>query len=210
MKEKEWLEKRKKGISGTDASAILGLNPYKTSIDVWSNKVHGLDVPFTSNLAVEYGLKAEKPLIDLFALDYQEYKVSHKDYDFRVCKEYDFLIGSLDGELIEKSSGEHGVLEVKTTTILNSMHKEKWNNKIPDNYYIQVLHYMIVTGYSFAFLKAQLKSIIDGETYLQTKHYKINREEVIKDIDYLRGKEIEFWNKYVLTKKQPPLALPQI
>ena len=34
-----WLKLRKKGISGTDVSAILGDNPYKTALDVWKDKL---------------------------------------------------------------------------------------------------------------------------------------------------------------------------
>ena len=30
-----WLEFRTQGIGGSDAAAILGLNPYKTNVQVW-------------------------------------------------------------------------------------------------------------------------------------------------------------------------------
>ena len=34
----QWLTERTKGIGGSDASAILGNNPYKTSKDLWEEK----------------------------------------------------------------------------------------------------------------------------------------------------------------------------
>ncbi len=38
MNKEEWLEERKNGIGGSDAATILGLNPYKTNIDLWEEK----------------------------------------------------------------------------------------------------------------------------------------------------------------------------
>ena len=38
MTEKQWLEERKNGIGGSDAATILGLNPYKTNIQLWEEK----------------------------------------------------------------------------------------------------------------------------------------------------------------------------
>ena len=34
----EWLQERKKGIGGSDAAAILGLNPYMSNVDLWEIK----------------------------------------------------------------------------------------------------------------------------------------------------------------------------
>ena len=110
------------------------------------------------------------------------------------------------GEIKEKATEEMGVLEIKTSEILKSMQKEKWNDRVPDNYFIQVLHYLNVTGYSFADLFAELNY---ENNYQVTKTYEILREDVEKDIEYLQGKEIEFWN-YVETKTRPPLTLPKV
>ena len=38
MTREEWLEARKNGIGGSDAATILGLNPYKTTIELWEEK----------------------------------------------------------------------------------------------------------------------------------------------------------------------------
>ena len=99
--------------------------------------------------------------------------------------------------------------ECKTTNILQSRQKEKWDHRIPDNYYIQVLHYLMVTEFDFVMLKAQLKSEFNGDVYLQTRHYKIERSEVEDDIQYLIDAERSFWES-VQAKKEPPLILPEI
>ena len=89
------------------------------------------------------------------------------------------------------------------------MQYEKWKDKIPDNYYIQVLHQLLVTGWQFAKLKAQLKTDYGGDIRLNTRHYHIERVEVEEDINYLLGKEIEFW-KCVEEDRRPNLILPPI
>lgn len=103
-----------------------------------------------------------------------------------------------------------GILEIKTTNILQSMQKEKWKEKIPFNYFCQILHYLNVTGYSFAILKAQLKYDYSGDIKLDTRHYYINRVDHEKDIEYLKEKEIEFWKNYVEKDIEPPRVLPNI
>lgn len=89
------------------------------------------------------------------------------------------------------------------------MQKEKWNHRIPDNYYVQLLHYLLITEFDFAVLKAQLKYEFNGEIYLQTKHYKIERAEVQEDIEFLESAERKFW-KQVQKRKRPDLILPEI
>ena len=89
------------------------------------------------------------------------------------------------------------------------MQKEKWKNRLPDNYYIQILHYLMVTEFDFAILKAQLKSEFNGEIYLQTKHYYIDRAEVEEDIKFLESSERTFW-KQVQERKRPGLILPEV
>ncbi len=159
---------------------------------------------------MQYGTKAEEHLRELFKLDFPQYEVTHQEYTIIKHPTYPFLLASLDGQLVDRETGELGILEIKTTNILQSMQKEKWKEKIPDNYYCQVLHYLNVTGYDFAILKAQLKYDYDGEIKLDTRHYKILKSEVKEDLKLLQEKEIEFWNEYVVKDKEPPLKLPEI
>lgn len=204
----EWLKNRTK-IGGSDASAIVGLNPYKTNTDLWMEKT-GQIVPedISDKPYVKYGTQAEMYLRGLFRLDFPQYKVDYVDNNMFLNDLFPWAHASLDGWLIDLE-GRKGILEIKTTEILQSMQKEKWNHQIPDNYYIQCLHYLAVTGFDFVILKAQLKTVFGGIPYLQTKHYMINREEVQEDIDYLMKEEEKFW-KQVQERKRPALILPEI
>ena len=210
---KDWLEARQHGISGTGAASIMGLNPYITNAEYWELKTgRRQEDDISEKSFVKYGLAAESPLIELFKIDFPEYEVKHKDFDLRIHKEKSFLIGSLDGELTEKRTGRKGILEIKTTNILQSMQKEKWKDGLPNNYFYQTLHYLLVTGYDFVVLKAQLKRIYKDEqgrddVRLDTKHYYYERDEVIEILKELEQKETEFWNNYILADIRPPLLL---
>ena len=206
---KEWLDNRKNRIGGSDASAVLGLNPYKSNVDLWLEKKGEIETEDISDKSyVKYGTNAEYYLRELFKLDFPQYKVEYYENNMIINDKYPFAHASLDGELTDEE-GRKGILEIKTTNILQSMQKEKWKDKIPDNYYIQVLHYLMVTEYDFVVLKAQLKSEFNQDVYLQTKHYFIEREEVLEDIEYLIKEEIKFYN--LLEKGiRPNLILPEI
>lgn len=204
----EWLQNRQR-LGGSDASAILGMNPYRTNIELWQIKT-GQMVPedISDKPYVKYGTQAEEHLRELFKLDFPEYQVFYEENNMWLNDKYPFAHASLDGWLMDQE-GRKGVWECKTTNILQSMQKEKWKDRIPDNYYIQILHYLMVTEFDFAVLKAQLKSEFNGEIYLQTKHYKIERAEVQADIEFLESSEKEFW-KQVQERKRPGLILPAI
>lgn len=204
----EWLKNRTK-IGGSDASAIVGLNPYKTNVDLWMEKT-GQVIPedISDKPYVQYGTQAEMHLRGLFRLDFPEYKVEYIENNMFLNDKYPFAHASLDGWLINQD-GRKGILEIKTSEVLSSQHREKWNHQIPDNYYIQCLHYLAVTEFDFVILKAQLKTVFGGIPYLQTKHYTINREEVQEDVDYLMKEEERFWN-FVVTRQKPNLILPSI
>lgn len=211
MTREEWLQERRKGIGGSDAATILGKNPYKTTVELWEEKTGKKVAEDISDRSyVKYGTNAEEYLRELFKLDFPKYEVSHQENTIIKHPKYSFLFASLDGKLIDRETGEVGILEIKTTNILQSRQKEKWKGKIPDNYYCQVLHYLNVTGFSFVILKAQLKYDYDGDIRLETKHYTIKHEDVEEDIKLLEQKEIEFWQNYVEKNIKPPLLLPEI
>lgn len=205
---KEWLKGRT-GIGGSDASAILGMNPYRTNVELWQIKTGQLIAEDISDKPyVKYGTEAERYLRALFVLDYPQYQVEYVDNNMFINDKYPFAHASLDGWLTDEQ-GRKGIWECKTTNILQSMQKEKWKDCIPDNYYIQILHYLLVTEFEFAILKAQLKYEYNNDVFLTTKHYHIERADVEQDIELLKQEEIKFW-KQVQERKRPGLILPTI
>lgn len=205
----EWLQARGKRIGGSEASAVVGLNPYMSNTDLWSIKTGRREAEDISDKPyVRYGHDAEPLLRELFKLDFPDYKVGYRDNNLFLNSRYPWAHASLDGWL-QDPEGRTGILEIKTTEILQSMQKEKWKDRIPDNYYLQVLHYMMVMEADFACLKAQLKYDYDGDIYLQIRHYWIERQDVENDIRILSEKEEEFWH-HMQNGTRPATLLPEI
>ena len=205
----EWLKARAGRIGGSDASAVVGLNPYKDNVTLWMEKTgQAAAEDISEKPYVKYGTVAEDHLRELFKLDFPEYQVMYEPDNMWLNDRFPWAHASLDGWLVDQD-GRHGILEIKTTNILQSMQKEKWNQRIPDNYFIQLLHYLMVTEFDFAILKAQLKFDYGGDIVLHTRHYRIERSEVEADIEYLQSSEKTFW-KQVQERKQPALILPEI
>lgn len=208
----EWLAFRRKGIGASDAAAVLGLSNWKTNQELWEEKV-GLRQPkdLSGNERVKYGTDAEKHLIGLFKLQYADkYKVK---VDKSVIYLRDgFQFASLDAELIDLTTKELGIHEVKTVEASNSLVWEEWRDKVPMQYYVQVLHQMLVTGRTFDILNPEFRWIDrDGEITTKVRRILIRAtdENVIQDMRLLDEAEHEFWD-YVKRGVRPTRTeLPQ-
>lgn len=210
----EWLKQRESIIGGSDAGAILGVNKWKSNVELWEEKT-GLRkaANISDNPLVKYGSQAEDYLRELFKLDYPHFKVSYTPFNMWRNDKYPWAHASLDGWIdVPYADGtQKGVLEIKTATITSRQQREEWQDKIPQSYYAQVLHYLMVTEFDFAIVKAQLKyePFENHETYLVTQHYVINRDDVEGDIKLLEEKEKEF-AECIRNGVRPSLVLPEI
>lgn len=183
----DWHTLREKRIGGSDIGAILGVNPYKSIIDVYIDKTEGST--FKGNNATHWGHMLESTIIKEFASRHKELLVF--DAPFSIVD--NFLIANLDGVLKDKESGDFGVLEIKTTSIWN---KKDWEeDTIPQSYYAQVQHYLMLTGYKFAYVAV----LIGGQEY---KEFKVERSE--EDITLIKEKATEFYKENIL-KQIPPM-----
>ena len=206
----QWLQGRSKRIGGSDAASIIGLNPWRSNLELYEIKA-GIkeQEDISSETAVKYGTEAEQYLRELFKLDYPQMRVGYKPDNLWTNTEYPWAHASLDGWMVDPQ-GRRGVLEIKTTTIQNAQMKEKWRDKIPNYYYAQVLHYLAVVNADFAILKAQLKyDLASEEPFCMVKHYRIERADVIEDITYLMEQEARF-AECVENMTPPPLVLPPL
>ena len=158
--------------------------------------------------AVMYGTKAEDYLRELFRLDFPEYQVEYFPNNMFTNPEMPWAHASLDGWL--KKDSRKGILEIKTAFINSRMQSDLWKDQIPDYYYCQVLHYLLVTGWDFVILKAQLKYQMGDELpFMQTRHYLIERKDVAVDMIYLREAEKDFWWN-IIEDVRPATILPEI
>lgn len=203
---KEWLKKRNKGIGGSDAGIIMNLNPWKTQHQLWLEKTGRAEAEDISNKpAVKYGTNAEEHLRELFKLDYPELEVEYSGNKIYYHKDYEYLIVTPDGHLINKD-GVKGLLEIKTTTVRNKKGFEDWDNRIPDVYYCQCLHGMNVLDYEFTYLRVQIKNIWNSEIVIRDYYFERNEEE----LKVLEKAEIDWWNIHIVEDREPVIKLPKI
>lgn len=208
----EWLQERKKGLGASDAGAIIGVNNWKTNVELWEEKI-GLreSEDISHKPQVQYGHDAEPHLRALFALDHPELKVTYESpYKMIFSDELPFIFATPDGELEVRATGRRGGLEVKTTEIMNPKQWAEWDGRIPDQYYAQVCHQFLSTDWEFIYLIVQIKwTTRDGEMRKMVKEYLIERNEARDDIAYLKEAEIKFWH-HKQNRIRPALLLPAI
>ena len=204
----EWLEARKSFIGGSDAAAVIGQSPYKSNVELWEEK-SGLREPedISGKAYVQYGTKAEQYLRELFRLDFPEYQLDYQPGNLWTNEKFPWAHASLDGWLTDPD-GRRGVWECKTGNISSKVTASWWDDRIPQQYYCQVLHYLMVTEFDFVVLKAQLR--YPGEDrFTVTKHYFFERANLEEDIRYLADREREFAIA-VREKRRPALILPEL
>lgn len=137
MAREAWLEARRGSLGGSDAAAVLGLNPYASPYSVWAEKTGRVpDKP--DNEAMRLG----RDLEDYVAARWQEEtgKKTRRVNAMLYNPAFPFAHANIDRWVV----GENAGLECKTTSVLNL--KQFKGGEYPDSYYAQCLHYMAVTG----------------------------------------------------------------
>lgn len=179
MSKEEWLKSRQAGIGGSDASAIAGLNPWKSSIQLYMDKKEENPQEIKS-LRMELGNRLEGLVAELFT---EETGLKVRNVNGMLKNEkYPFALANIDRAIV----GEKAFLECKTT---NSFALKEWQDGVPPHYEIQCLHYMAITGATHCYIAA----LIGNSDFIW---HKIERDQ--ETIDYLMQIEKEFWEENIL------------
>lgn len=204
----DWLAGRSDlhGIGGSDASAALSLNPWRSNLDLWQIKTGRKQAPDISDSErVQYGQNAEEYIRRLFQLKFKDvYEIQYQDNTILQNNDHPEFLYSPDGLILEKGTGRRGIFECKTTTLMKSYDKEKWHNQVPQNYYIQVIHGLNTTGFEFVDLFAE---ITYDEDYSQLRRYHIERDDISSDVAAEFDGVHSFWFDYIVPDKEPPLII---
>ena len=184
MSRKEWLEARRQGIGGSDASAILGLNPWQSAYTTWLSKLGRLPDKEDTE-ATRQGRDLEDYVSRRF-MEQTGKKVQRCNYMIR-NNDYPWALANIDRRVI----GENAGLECKTTSTLDL--KQFRGVEFPEKYYVQCVHYLAVTGAQRWYLAVL---VLGKEFHV----YTLERNE--DEIEALMGAEEAFWQK--VTRNQPP------
>ena len=184
MPHEEWLAHRQKSIGGSDASAIVGMNKYSSPYSVWADKLGKLP-PKEDNEAMRLGRDLEDYVAKRFTEETG--KKVRRENNILINADIPFAHANVDRMIV----GEDAGFEAKTTSVLNL--KEFKNGEYPENYYVQCMHYMMVTGCN----KWYLGVLVLG---VEFKWFEIERDEA--EIEALRKSEEDFW-EYVKSGEAP-------
>jgi putative phage-type endonuclease len=185
----EWLEYRKKGIGGSDASVVCGVNLYNSPVELWLEKTGQL--PYSeAGEAAYWGNRLESLVRDEFTKR-TGIEVTLVNAILQ-SEEYPFMLANVDG-ICEHPELGTCIFEAKTA---GAFKLSEWEtNRIPDSYLLQIQHYLAVTGYKGAYVAV----LIGGNTF---KWRFIERDEDL--ISMLISLESDFW-AHVQNETPPPL-----
>lgn len=183
----KWLEMRKCGIGGSEAAAIVGLNPWKSAFQLWMEKTGQVEPEdLSDNEYVYWGNVLEQAVADRFC------ELTGKKVQLRGMlqdDEYPYMLASVDRMVV----GENAGLECKKT---NAFNNKAWaDDELPDSYYIQCQWYMMVTGCE----KWYIAVLIGGNKFIWKE---VPRNAA--DIEALRKDAVDFWSM-VTTGTMPPV-----
>lgn len=179
----EWYETRRKYIGASEASIVMGLNPWRTSKSLWEEKT-GIKEPsrFENKYMREGTLKEPKALKRYNELT----RLACEDKVF-VSDDFSFMRASMDGYDTRKRCGVEIKCPQKKTF-------EKLSKEIPPYYYAQLQHQMVCSNLK----KIDFFVYLDDETYSST-HVDLDEDFAKKMIE----KERIFWD-HVQNVTVPP------
>lgn len=188
----DWLAVRKQGIGSSDAAAAVGLNPYKSQLELWLEKT-GRDAGMTKADPVDeespaYWGNVLEPIV---AWHYSK-RTRNKVRRINAVLQHPglpWMLANIDREVI--GADDVQILECKTAGINGA---RLWKEGVPEYVQLQVMHQLAVTGKQ----AADVAVLLGGQTL---EIHRIERNEQM--IARLVGLEQRFW-KYVETDTPPP------
>lgn len=184
----DWLEYRRRGIGGSDASVVCGISRYKSPIELWLDKTGQLP-PQEAGEAAYWGTQLE-PFVRAEFTKRTGIEVQCVRQLLQ-SGELPFMLANLDG-ICEVPDYGTCIFEAKTASAYKIA---EWDDAIPDEYQLQLQHYMAVTGYKAAYIAV----LIDGNTF---RWKFVERDEEL--ISMLIDLEADFW-RHVQDCTPPPL-----
>ena len=183
-------EERRKYIGGSDIAAVMGMSRWKTPLKLWLEKTGECEpVDLSKVEAVQLGSELEEFVAQKFSKETG--KQVRKQSKMYVHKDYPFMIAHVD-RLI---TGTDEILECKTC---GSHKKDEWEDEsIPQEYVLQVIWYLGITGKK----KAYIAVLIGGQSF-KYKMIEFDKELFETMVDMAK----DFWN--CVQTKTPPALTP--
>jgi putative phage-type endonuclease len=188
MTHAEWLELRRNGIGGSDASAVCGINRWKSPVELWMEKIG--QMPYQEAGEAAYWGTILESLVKEEFTKRTGIEITPVN-QFLQSEEHPFMLANVDGECEHPIYGKC-LFEAKTSSAYRA---DEWGENIPDEYVLQVQHYLAVTGYKGCYI-----AVLIGGNSFRWKFLERD-EELIAMLVQLEG---QFW-QHVRDNTPPPL-----
>ena len=190
----DWLAVRKQGIGSSDAAAAVGLNPYKSQLELWLEKTgRDTSLPKLDPLDEDSPAYWGNILEPIVATHYSK-RSGHRVRRINAVLQHPdpklaWMLANIDREVI--GAPEVQILECKTAGINGA---RLWKEGVPEYVQLQVMHQLAVTGKQAADV-----AVLLGGQHLEV--HRIERDESM--IARLIDLERLFWD-YVVSDTPPP------
>lgn len=193
LSREDWLSVRRNGIGSSDASAAVGLNPYKSQLALWMEKTGRDDLfaPIDVNdesTPVYWGTLLE-PIVAASYVKRTGNRVRKVNAVLQ-HPDHSWMLANLDREVV--GLPEVQILECKTAGVQGA---RLWKDGVPEYVVLQVQHQLAVTG-----KRAADVAVLIGGQELQI--HRIKRDDQL--IERLIQLEEVFWG-YVQSDVAPPV-----
>lgn len=142
------LDERRTLLGGSDAAAACGVDPYRSRVALFAEKLSGREREETEPIL--WGKRLEPVIAEVLALSGREIVPAPAE-GFR-HPERPWMVAHPDG--LTHKNGEDGIVEIKTA---GHWTMPQWQDgDTPSGYVVQVHHNMAVTGHSWALLACLL------------------------------------------------------
>ena len=188
----QWLDIRRSGIGSSDAAAAVGLNPYKSQLELWMEKTgRGGALPQVDPNDEASPMYWGTLLEPIVAAHYTKRTGNRVRKVNAVLQhpQHPWMLANLDREVM--GSPEVAILECKTAGLNGA---RLWKEGVPEYVHLQVMHQLAVTGKQ----AADVAVLICGQE-LQVHRIERDEEMIAQLIDLERA----FW-RYVELDQQPP------
>lgn len=186
-----WLAERRKGIGGSDAAPALGLSKFKTQVELYYEKL-GEYVP-EQNEAMEWGTRLE-PVVRQKYAEVMFLPVIQPP-DLMRHPTYPWMLANIDGIV---DAGSHSrVLECKTSRTGEGF-GEPGTDEIPEDYRLQVQHYLCVAQLQVANI-----AVLVGASDFRI--YEVEHDAELAEM--LIDREAAFWTRVVDRMPPDPVSL---
>lgn len=180
-----WLNTRREGIGGSDASAIAGVNEYTSLYEVWLDKTgRGVEKRYTPQM--RFGHLIEDDARQVFT---EDTGIGVQTAGLQRSKTRPWQQHTPDG-----ITDDGGLFECKS---VGWRQAHLWDDgQVADHAEVQVQHGMAVTGLGHAWVVA----VIEREFVWR----RVERDEQF--IELITDMELDFWERHVLADVEPAMV----